>query len=646
MPPSALGPYVIDRRLATGGMAELFIAERRGPHGFRKRVALKRILPQYLGDPDFKSMFIDEAKIAARMSHPGVVQVFDFGEHDGELFLAMELVDGTNISRVIRASKKREKEIPLEVALHITARTAHALAYAHRQGTTDDVPFVHRDVSPANILLTGTGHIKLTDFGIAKMSGQSRHTEDGHVRGKLGYMSPEQVIGAPLDGRSDVFTLATVLGEMLIGESIFGNGSELDVLMRIRDVDLTALDNSKRRIPGDIRDLMGRALTKHSANRPAAAAFADACDEICRRRAWGHGTERTARLLAKLHLGWDLGDAHESNGRPTEVIDTCELPTGAAQLLRGVDPTSPQVYRVRLETGEELGPLSYPRLVELITTGKVRANTQIAKTDRSFLPATAWPELTRFVTSPAISWNDDETEHASREGRVKAGSLVPLVHGIFRERETGVLHLRHGDRRKKIYFVDGRPEFVASTDHHELLGEHLVAKGFCLRMEIEMGLALMPRYGGRLGDALVGLEILRPIDLFRAISSQVRERLLEAFCWRQGTWAFVPEARSHEETFLLGETGYPLLRDAVSNMGIEEIEANLRDIWELALARRSVLEERAHAFNLPDAWLETLRAADRTTVGSIIADSTDAETAYRALFLGVRCGLIEVVDAK
>lgn len=645
MPPSALGPYVIDRRLATGGMAELFIAERQGPHGFRKRVALKRILPQYLGDPDFKSMFIDEAKIAARMSHPGVVQVFDFGEHDGELFLAMELVDGTNVSRVIRASKKREKEIPLEVALHITGRTAHALAYAHRRGSTGDVPFVHRDVSPANILLTDTGHIKLTDFGIAKMSGQSRHTEDGHVRGKLGYMSPEQVIGAPLDGRSDVFTLATVLGEMLIGESIFGDGSELDVLMRIRDVDLTALDNAKRQIPGDIRDLMGRALTKHPADRPAAAAFADACDEICRRRGWGHATERTARLLMKLHLGWDLGDGHELNERPTEVIDTCELPPGAAQVLRGVDPTSPQVYRVRLDNGDELGPLSYPRLVELITTGRVRANTQIAK-DEAFLPATSWPELTRFVTSPAISWSDNETEHASREGSLTAGSLVPLVHGIFRKRETGVLHLRHADRRKKIYFVDGRPEFVASTDHHELLGEHLVANGFCLRMEIEMGLALMPRYGGRLGDALVGLEILRPIDLFRAISSQVRQRLLEAFRWRQGTWAFVPEARSHEETFLLGETGYPLLRDAVSNMGIEELEANLRDIWELALAKRSVLEERAHAFNLPASWLETLRVADRTTVGSIIADSADAETAYRALFLGVRCGLVEVVDAK
>ena len=645
MPPSALGPYIIDRRLATGGMAELFIAERHGPYGFRKRVALKRILPQYLGDPDFKSMFIDEAKIAARMSHPGVVQVFDFGEHEGELFLAMELVDGTNVSRVLQASKRLKKNIPLEVALHITARTAHALAYAHRQGSSDEVPFVHRDVSPANILLTATGHVKLTDFGIAKMSGQNRHTEDGHVRGKLGYMSPEQVVGAPLDGRSDVFTLATVLGEMLIGESLFGSGSELDILVRIRDADLSVLDNATRRVPRDVRDLLGRALAKIPADRPAAAAFADVCEEICRRRAWGHGTERTARLLVKLNLGENVGDP-EASGPSTEVVDTTELPPGAAEMLRGVDATSQQVYRVRLASGEELGPLSYPRLVQLITTGKVCANTQIAKTDHSFLPATAWPELTRFVTSPAISWRDDETTRASRGGELSPGSLVPLVHQIFRTRETGVLHLRAGERRKKIYFVDGRPEFVASTDRHELLGEHLVANGFCLRMEIEMGLALMPRYGGRLGDALVGLQVLRPIDLFRAISSQVRERLLEAFRWRSGTWAFIPGARSHEETFLIVETSYPLLRDAVATMNLEEIEANLRDIWECVLMKESVLEERAHTFDLPAPWLETLRAAHKTTVGRILADSVDAESAYRALFLGIRCGLIAVAEKR
>ena len=166
-----IGPYVIERRLATGGMAEVFVAQRKGPHGFSKRVALKRILPQYAGDPDFVSMFIDEAKVAAQLQHPNVVQVFDFGEHGGELFLAMELVEGTNVNKLLRTVAAQRTRIPVDTALYIAAQTAHALAYAHRLADPGGSPlgFVHRDVSPANVLLTATGHVKLTDFGISKI---------------------------------------------------------------------------------------------------------------------------------------------------------------------------------------------------------------------------------------------------------------------------------------------------------------------------------------------------------------------------------------------------------------------------------------------------------------------------------------------
>ncbi|MEM9866010.1 MAG: serine/threonine-protein kinase, partial [Myxococcota bacterium] len=586
------------------------------------------------------------AKVAARMSHPGVVQVFDFGEHEGELFLAMELVEGTHVGRVIRSANRQEQSIPLEVALHITARTAHALAYAHRQGG-DDAGFVHRDVSPANILLTATGHVKLTDFGIAKMSHQSRHTEDGHVRGKLGYMSPEQVLGRALDGRSDVFTLATVFAEMLIGQPLFGEGSELDILVRIRDVDLTPLERSPARIPKDVLTLLKTGLARMPEDRPSAAAFAEACEEVRRRRAMAHGPERTARLLKRLHLTDVAGNDNGTTGETTALVDTSNLAPEAADLIRGID-TSKNVYRVRLASGDEVGPVSYPRLVQMITSGQVTSDTVIAKADGHFVPASEMPELTRFVTSPAISWSPGEPANASRRGDITTGRMIPLVHQILRTRETGVLHLWQGERRKKIYFVEGRPEFVASTDRHELLGEHLVAGGYCLRMEVEMGLALMPRYGGRLGDALIGLEVLRPVELFRAISDQVRHRLLEAFRWREGRWAFVAGARSHEETFLIGESGYPLLRDAVVAMRIEELEANLSEIWEHALERTPILEERAHSFGLSDGWLRLLQRANRTTVGGLLAEigreqPALLDSAYRALFLGVRCGLVGVV---
>ncbi|TFH29706.1 MAG: serine/threonine protein kinase, partial [Myxococcales bacterium] len=252
-----LGPYHIERRLAAGGMAEVFVARREGPHGFSKRVALKRILPQFSSDPDFVWMFIDEARLAALLEHPNIVQVFDFGTMGDDLVLVMELVDGSNVSRLLRAATA-ESPIPWDVALHIAYQTAQALDYAHHALDDEGEPleFVHRDVSPANILLSRTGHVKLTDFGIATVRSRAPTTEDGQVRGKLGYMSPEQVLGKELSGKSDVFTLSTVLAEMLIGEPLFQGESELNVLLQIRDADLRVLARCERRIPQDIRALV------------------------------------------------------------------------------------------------------------------------------------------------------------------------------------------------------------------------------------------------------------------------------------------------------------------------------------------------------------------------------------------------------
>jgi serine/threonine-protein kinase len=238
-------------------MAEVFVARREGLHGFQKRVALKRILPQFSSDSDFVWMFIEEARLAAQLEHPNIVQVFDFGTLGDDLVLVMELVDGSNVSRLLRVGPP-EAPIPWDVALHIAYQTAQALDYAHHavddQG--ESLEFVHRDVSPANILLTRTGHVKLTDFGIATVRSRAPTTEDGQVRGKLGYMSPEQVLGKELQGKSDVFTLSTVLAELLIGEPMFQGESELNVLLQIRDADLRVLAQCERRIPQDIRQLV------------------------------------------------------------------------------------------------------------------------------------------------------------------------------------------------------------------------------------------------------------------------------------------------------------------------------------------------------------------------------------------------------
>src|SRR5271165_5164148 len=285
--PMPLGPYELLRRIATGGMAEVYLARRAGPFGFQKLVAVKRILPQYTRDPDFVAMFIDEARVCARLGHPNIVQVFDFGEQDGELYMAMEYVDGTTGARLVRAAAARGEEVPLDVCLHIVLSVLRALDYAH--GACDDdgnpIMLVHRDVSPGNVLIDRSGAVKLTDFGIARAAEIERRTDAGQLKGKLGYMSPEQVVGRELDARSDLFTLAIVLTEMVILRPLFSGGTEIDVLIRIRDTDLRALDRAADPVPDDVRSVLFRALSRDPAQRwTTAGAFADALEEIVLRR--------------------------------------------------------------------------------------------------------------------------------------------------------------------------------------------------------------------------------------------------------------------------------------------------------------------------------------------------------------------------
>jgi hypothetical protein len=642
-----LGPYHIERRLAAGGMAEVFVARREGLHGFQKRVALKRILPQFSSDPDFVWMFIDEARLAALLEHPNIVQVFDFGTMGDDLVLVMELVDGSNVSRLLRAAPA-DSPIPWDVALHIAYQTAQALDYAHHavDDKGESLEFVHRDVSPANILLSRSGHVKLTDFGIATVRSRAPTTEDGQVRGKLGYMSPEQVLGKELSGKSDVFTLATVLAEMLIGEPLFQGESELNVLLRIRDGDLRVLARCERRIPQDIRALVLRGLQRDPAERPTAGAFAEACAEVIRRRGMGHGPDRVARLLSQLNLvEGDASEARLPGAKVPSLVDSDLMHHAGQELIGPQAVTSPTIYRVQLTDGSVMGPMSYPRLIQLLTTGVIDSrSSKISKADGTYLDPSRLPELTRFVTSPGLQWKLEELAQAEKQGQLRAATLLPVFYDIISRQQTGVLHLWQRNRRKKVYFVDGKPDFVASTDKSELLGEYLVATGQCLRMEIEMALALLPKYGGRLGDALVGLGILRPVELFRAIGDQVRGRLMESFRWRRGEWAFVRGARSHEETFPTGQDPYELLRDAASEAHLEEIESVLEPLRE-RVVERCADGPPLTVFRMAPEWVGVLDSvAGDATLGGVLAresaSGSDLEPVYRALYLGLACGLV------
>jgi serine/threonine protein kinase len=219
------GKYKLVRRLGYGGMAEIFLARQRGPQGFEKKVALKRILPNLCQDEAFVTMFLQEARLAARLSHPNIVQVLDLGQAGDQYFIALEYVRGLDLRSIVRACAAIDAPMPINIACRIMADICSALsaAHNHRDDAGNIAPIVHRDVSPQNILVSTDGVVKLTDFGVAKAADSVHQTDTGSLKGKPSYMSPERILGTcnPLDTRPDVFAVSVVLYECLINDRPF-----------------------------------------------------------------------------------------------------------------------------------------------------------------------------------------------------------------------------------------------------------------------------------------------------------------------------------------------------------------------------------------------------------------------------------------
>ena len=256
------GRYQLLRRLAFGGMAEIFLAKLRRDEGFEKRVVLKRILPQFCSDPSFVQMFIDEAVLAARIAHPNVVQIYDFGNIEGVYFIAMEYVDGADLRKVLKSADQRALLTAATTAA-IGEGVARGLECAHqlRDDQGSRLGLIHRDVSPHNIILSRAGEAKVMDFGIAKAALRVSRTATGTIKGKVAYMSPEQAAGGALDGRCDQFSLGLVLWECLSGERMFAGDSDLEVLQKVVHCQIRDLRNLKPDVPVELSDIVMKMLT-------------------------------------------------------------------------------------------------------------------------------------------------------------------------------------------------------------------------------------------------------------------------------------------------------------------------------------------------------------------------------------------------
>ena len=257
-----IGPYLLHQKVARGGMAELFLADYMRRDGFKRRVAIKRILPHLAGNQNFIKMFTREARVAALLQHPNVVQIFDYGKIENAYFIAMEYIDGKNLGEILAALKHG---LPVNQAVFIISHICKGLDYSHTKQddkTGESLHIIHRDISPQNLLISYQGEVKISDFGISKARSEPSLTQAGVVKGKMAYLSPEQALGDPVDNRADIYALGLVFHETLTGKRVYRFSSDIEALQRIPKIDIEPVKNIVANLPDELNRIVMKCLEK------------------------------------------------------------------------------------------------------------------------------------------------------------------------------------------------------------------------------------------------------------------------------------------------------------------------------------------------------------------------------------------------
>jgi serine/threonine protein kinase len=368
--PENFGRYLLTERIATGGMAEIFNAKVFGAMGFEKNLVIKRILPQFGEDTEFLRMFITEAKLVCHLEHPNIVQVHELGEIEGQYYIAMEYVNGIDARHLWRTLAKRKQRLPGLLGLFIVSEFLKGLDYAHRAAGPEGqlLGVVHRDVSPSNILLSYRGDVKIGDFGIALVQQESK-TQAGVLKGKFGYMSPEQVAGMKVDHRSDIFAAGIVLAELLLGRRLFLGQSDFETLDKVLNVRLDVLDEHEGALPPEVVRVVRQALQRETDERfQSAQEFGEAIVEFLYERRARISNETLAAFIAE-HVAPYLVRAGGSDESSGATADSAGSPVIVSNVLPQLGPAKrPVVLVERPDPVVETAPPAAPTAPMAVTS--------------------------------------------------------------------------------------------------------------------------------------------------------------------------------------------------------------------------------------------------------------------------------------
>jgi serine/threonine-protein kinase len=692
--PKQFGKYLLLEKVGSGGMAEIFKAVIRGVGDFQKVLVVKRILLAYSRDPTFVKMFTDEARITAPLQHSNIVSIYEFDQVDGQYYLAMEFVNGRDLQRVMSRANKLGRAIPVEVALHIVGEVCKALWYAYnaRDARGSPLRIIHRDVSPSNILISFDGEVKVTDFGVAKAANSTAReaTGAGGLKGKLGYMSPEQVLGRDVDHRSDIFSLGIVLFETLTLKRMFLGRTDLQTLMNVRDADVERRLGRHPEIPEVVADVIRKALAKAPEKRfRGANDFQSSIQDVLYERGKRVGQDTVAAFMRDMFaeeaeqeiLPLEIEEVSEVRRSPLERIaepapeateppeparPPTPPPAAAGSKRRQSEEMAPlpldeggnappeetrsrkvapldTAFRIRDSFGNVFGPVSLNNLLSLLASRAVTEDEFCQVNDGEWTRVGDVTALQGRIEPPP----PEVKKTPLFEGGIDRLATLRLLCDISRNKKlTGLLTFRHQSTQKEVYFRAGRPRFVFSNQRSELLGEYLVRQGRVSADQLADALRRVREVkGARIGDALIASGLVTAHQLADLLQAQFRDRFLDLFRWESGWYGFFEGAQGPKNAVPSELDPVAVMAEAVRTLyPVDVCRAWLADHLERRLgqvenARIQVQELHLHPRELRVVNLLESNDSVARLVKALPPTPESQAIAFRTVFLLIQCGI-------
>ena len=532
--PQAFGPFVLQRRIAVGGTAEVFYARPRQGQRPAPELVIKRLLPERSKGDHYQALS-REAELHRAVRHENVVTVFGAGMVGNEPYLAMEYVAGVDLHRLLRFASNENRGLPPFVAVYIARSVALALHAVHCACDETGAPLniTHGDVSPTNVYLSTSGEVKLGDFGVAHTALSLAADRSDSIKGKFGYLAPEQLVGDPFDQRADIFALGVVLGEMLIGGKIFPGNGQLAILLSIREANIELLRRAADQMPAALFQSCTRALSRLPEDRfPDAAAFAASLEP------WCEGSKARATLAEWVARALDANVLARQFEQRLRHVSQGNL--AAKRAAPGAPPAS-ETSVIRRNKLVIHAAVSFPTLIELAATGQLRLDDEVSLLGAEFRKVERIDELSRYLMPSTATTTGQLFEPGVPDFTADLAEtpMIDVLARLRMRRESGALFVartnRRGDPdRKDMYLSAGRLLHVASSDREELLGQYALRLKLIDQEQLDEALLHLRSFGGRLGDTLIGLGLAEPTAVFRAIRNQGRDRVASLCCWRDG----------------------------------------------------------------------------------------------------------------